>query len=72
MSIATIRAVLGIVGVIGLGGGYLMWMGASTVVMHFVAAGVFLAGVALILGSDALAKRTRQRSNNEGGGSHAN
>jgi hypothetical protein len=72
MSIATVRAALAIVGVIGLGSGYLMWMGALTVVMHFVAAGVFLAGVGLIFGSDALARRSYQTSSKETGGGHAN
>jgi len=63
---------LAVVGVIGLGGGYLMWMSASTVAMHLLAAGVFLVGVVLIFGSDALAKRSRQTSSKERDSSHAN
>lgn len=55
------RTLLGIVGVIALGGGYFMWMGAATVETHVLAASTFLGGVALLYGSGHLPKRSGSR-----------
>jgi hypothetical protein len=58
---SAMRTLLGIVGVIALGSGYFMWMGAATVETHLLAASTFLGGVTLLYGSGHLTKRSGSR-----------
>lgn len=69
---AIVRTALAIVGVVALGVGYFAWMGATTTAMHLGAAVTFAGGAALILASDALAKRARRAPSEEKDSPHAN